>query len=272
MNCIYFTGYDARHSGNFVFDVTEGYDCYLLLITNTPARFRIGSATEEYPAHCAMLYPPRTPIWYSASTDCYSDDWVRFSSDETFVKNFPQTSRPFPISDPEYCRNLMQLLTWETSLWTGTSRSFHHAGADDCFGQSDENDSPVTDQLLRILFLKLRDDALHHAATSHGHALLLLRRQISTAPQLPWTIRQMADQLHISPGHLQLLYKQQFGISCMDDVIDFRLRKAKDLLAYTEQSVAEIAEQCGYKNIEHFCRQFRKNIGITPGTFRKNLR
>lgn len=111
MNYIYFTGYDAEHSGDFVFDITEGYNCHLLLITHTPARFRIGGTTEEYPAHCAMLYTPHTPIWYSASTDSYSDDWVRFSSDETFVKSFPQTNRPFPISDPEYCHNLMQLLT-----------------------------------------------------------------------------------------------------------------------------------------------------------------
>ena len=70
----------------------------------------------------------------------------------------------------------------------------------------------------------------------------------------------------------QLLYKQQFGVSCMDDVIDFRLRKAKDLLAYTGHSIAEIAEQCGYKNTEHFCRQFRKNAGTTPGRFRKEPR
>ena len=74
MNYIYFTGYDAEHAGDFVFDITEGYNCHLLLITHTPARFRIGGTTEEYPAHCAMLYTPRTPIWYSASTDSYSDD------------------------------------------------------------------------------------------------------------------------------------------------------------------------------------------------------
>lgn len=270
MNYIYFTGYDARHTGDFVFDVTEGYNCHLLLITHTPARFCIDGVTEAYPAHCAMLYTPRTPIWYSADAECYSDDWVRFSSDETFVTNFPQTNRPFPVSDPEYCHNLMQLLTWETSLRTGTSRSFHHAGVDDCVDQSDENDNPVTTQLLRILFLKLREDALHHDASPRGHALLMLRRQISSTPQLPWTIHKMAEQLHISPGHLQLLYKQQFGVSCMDDVIDFRLRKARDLLAYTELNISEIAEQCGYKNVEHFCRQFRKNTGIAPGKFRKS--
>ena len=96
MNYIHFTGYDAQHTADFVFDIAEGYDCYLLLITHTPACFCINAAINEYPAHCAMLYTPRTPIWYSASTDSYSDDWVRFSSDETFVKSFPQTNRPFP--------------------------------------------------------------------------------------------------------------------------------------------------------------------------------
>lgn len=271
MNYIHFTGYDAQHPNDFVFEVAEGYNCYLLLITHTPARFCVDNVIEEYPAHCAMLYSPHTPIWYSASTDNYSDDWIRFSSDEAFVQNFPQTNRPFPIADPDYCHNLIQLLTWETSLLTGTSRAFHHAKTDGCTNQSKKNNNPVITQLLRILFLKLRDDVLHHAAFPHEHTLLMLRRQISNNPQLAWTIQNMAEQLHISPGHLQLLYKQQFGISCMNDVIDFRLRKAKDLLVYTEQSIAEIAEQCGYKNTEHFCRQFHKNIGLTPGKFRKNI-
>ncbi len=271
MNYIHFTGYDAQHTADFVFDIAEGYDCYLLLITHTPACFCINAAINEYPAHCAMFYPPHTPIWYSACTDYYSDDWVRFSSDETFVRNFPLTTCPFPISDPEYCHNLMQLLTWETSLRTGTSRTCHYARSEEDAVETDANDNPTISQLLRILFLKLRDDVLHHAASSHDHELLMLRRQISNTPQFPWSVREMAQHLHLSMGHLQLLYKHQFGVSCMDDVIDFRLRKAKDLLAYTEHSITEIAEQCGYKNTEHFCRQFHKNIGISPGKYRKGL-
>lgn len=148
---------------------------------------------------------------------------------------------------------------------------YHYAKAEDAAAQTDANDNPTISYLLRILFLKLRDDVLHHAASSHDHELLMLRRQISNNPQFPWSVREMARQLHLSMGHLQTLYKQQFDISCMDDVIDLRLRKAKDLLAYTEHSISEISEQCGYKNIEHFCRQFHKNIGITPGKYRKSL-
>ena len=271
MNYIHFTGYDAQHTGDFVFDVSEVYDCCLLVLTHTPARFCIDGEINEYPAHSAILYPPSPPVWYAASADCYGDDWVRFSSDETFVQNFPLTAHPFPISDPDYCHNLIQLLTWETSRLSGTSRIYHYAKSEYNQEQMSKNDTSVISQLLHILFLRLYDEVLHHDTSAHSHELLSLRRQISNNPQLPWTVDKMAEQLHISPGHLQLLYKRQFGNSCMNDIIDFRLRKAKDLLAYTEQSIAEIAEQCGYRNIEHFCRQFRKNTGTAPGAFRKKL-
>lgn len=269
MNHIYFTGYDAVHPNDFVFDIPDGYDCYLLLITNTPARFRINEQTEEYPPHCAILYPPHHRIWYAASTECYGNDWIRFTSDETFVRNFPLSARPFPVSDSDYCHNLIQLLTWETSQWKGTARECHHAGTDTLSDSATNQENLIISQLLRILFFKLRDDVMHHAASSHDHELLTLRRQISNNPQFAWSVQEMAKLLHVSMGHLQFLYKQKFGISCMDDVIDARLRKAKDLLIYTDQSISEIAEQCGYKNMEHFCRQFRKCIGITPGKFRR---
>ena len=39
MNQIYFTGYDAVHPDDFIFDVSEGYDCYLLMNPSTPAGF-----------------------------------------------------------------------------------------------------------------------------------------------------------------------------------------------------------------------------------------
>ncbi len=244
MNQIYYVGYDAIHPDNFIYDVPEGFHNFLLIITTTPALFHIGETVSEYPAHTCILYPPGCPIWYGAAGRTYGNHWLRFASDESFVANFPQLAMPFLISDPEYCHNLFQLITWETS-------------------------QVVVSQLLRILFGKLSDDLLNAHNTRHDHELLALRRRILAAPQLSWNISTMANDLHISAGYLQLLYKQKFQISCMDDVINFRLFKARDLLTYTTQSIAEIAEQCGYSNTEHFCRQFRKNMGFSPGQYRK---
>ena len=278
MNRIYYVGYDAEHPEDFIYDVPNGFHNYLFVVTTTAARFHIDGNITEYPAHTAILYPPDHAIWYGAAETAYGNHWIRFDSDESFVTAFPQMAIPFPVSDPEYCHNLFQLLTWESSPLTSTSRSWQNTGI--ITRERDENlqqrcmDPLQTDfiisQLLRILFVKLRNDLLNMSGSCHDHALLALRRKIATTPQYPWNLSDMAAQLHISTGHLQLLYKQKFHISCMDDVISFRIFKARDLLSCTTHSIAEIAEQCGYNNTEHFCRQFRKNTGISPGQYRKN--
>lgn len=244
MNQIDSIGYDAIHQSSFRYDIPEGFHNYMLVVTTTPALFHINNTVSEYPAHTAILYPPGQKIWYGASEESYGNHWMRFSTDESFVTKFPQQGIPFSVSDPEYCHKLFQLLTWEDSQL-------------------------IISQLLRILFSKLHDDLSNTAIACHDHELLTLRRKIATNPELSWSITEMADELHISTGYLQFLYKQKFNISCMDDVINFRLLKARDYLTYTTQSVAEIAELCGYNNTEHFCRQFHKNTDLTPGQYRK---
>lgn len=50
------------------------------------------------------------------------------------------------------------------------------------------------------------------------------------------------------------------------------LRMASDQLTYTDDTIAQIAEHCGYNNLEHFCRQFKKITGKTPLTYRREIR
>ncbi len=278
MNQIYYVGYDAMHPEDFKYDIPEGFPSYLLVITTTAALFEINGAALECPPHTAILYPPGHAIRYGASRQPYGNHWLRFASDESFVIDFPQPSTPFSISDPEYFRNLFQLLTWETAQMFCSSRAYNNSGiythTGDVFLKNREPDcaetNPILSQLIRTLFYKLHDELLSTQHSFHDHELLALRRNISASPQHPWNVTDMARQLHISAGHLQLIYKQKFHASCMDDVIHFRLFKAKDLLAHTTHSITEIASQCGYNSAEHFSRQFRQNTGLTPGQYRKN--
>lgn len=250
MNQIHFMGYDGTHAEDFIFDISKGYDCYLLLLTHTPAYFWVDGELKQYPAGHAILYPPEHKIYYTACHTPYTNDWIRFSSDEAFVLQFPVTGVPFQVSDMEYCHNLFQLLTWESAFISGNSEL-------------------IITELLRVLFMKLYKDASHNVRHPHEQSLMSLRKNIHNRPQLPWSLQQMADDLHLSTGHLQLLYKKMFGTSCMDDVISARIRIAKDQLIYTSYSISKVAERCGYNNTEHFCRQFRQVTGISPGQYRK---
>lgn len=250
MNHIRYIGYSAVHPGNFIFDVPSGHDCWLLLLIHTPAFFFVNGTLREYPAKSAILFPPWHKIYYRACSGQYENDWLRFDSDETYVSTLPVQGIPFSLPDPEYCHNLFQLLTWEHTM----------PGAD-----SDR----TTDQLLRILFTKLLEACSCKPSVPHFHSLLLLRKEIYNHPQSNWSVPHMAEELHMSSGYLQVLYKKIFGTSCMEDVIDGRIRLAKDQLLYTDKPIAEIAEQCGYRNLEHFCRQFKKASDLSPSAFRK---
>ena len=79
----------------------------------------------------------------------------------------------------------------------------------------------------------------------------------------------MANSIHISEGYLQSIYKHFFNTTCIADVINSRIQTASELLISTNKSIEEIAETCGYQNTEHFIRQFKKSIGITPAKYRK---
>ena len=82
----------------------------------------------------------------------------------------------------------------------------------------------------------------------------------------------MADRIGISRSHLQRLYKQLFGMSYRDDLINLRMEKAKQLLTYTDLRIHEIADQCGYQNESHFMRQLKEKVGKTALQYRADTK
>lgn len=96
-----------------------------------------------------------------------------------------------------------------------------------------------------------------------------LRIRFINEPQLDWNIEAISKEIGISRSHLQRLYKEQYGRSCIDDIINSRIEKAKWLLVNTDMRIGQIAEQCGYTNETHFMRQFKDRAGITALSYRK---
>lgn len=248
MERIHMIGYDAVHPADFIYDVPENHDYYLLILTHTPARFWQGGESRVVPAHQAALFAPQSRIRYGACGESYGNDWMIFSSTEARVTRFPLLATPFPVLDAAYCHNLFQLLTWE-----------HMQGSHEV----------VIAQLMALLFQKLHADIDLPGGLDYRLELAALRRNILSQPERNWNVPEMAAQLHISVGYLHLLYKRQFGTSCMDDVIGSRVRRARDYLSHTRLRIQEISLLCGYNSAEHFSRQFRRYCGMSPGQYRK---
>ena len=58
-------------------------------------------------------------------------------------------------------------------------------------------------------------------------------------------------------------------MSPLDYIARTRINHAMVLLRDSELDMTTIALECGYNDSSYFTRSFRKAIGLTPGTYRK---
>ncbi len=81
----------------------------------------------------------------------------------------------------------------------------------------------------------------------------------------------ISSHFGISSSYLSKLFKETYNISIPDDIAQTRVKAGKKLLKETDNSVIEIAEQCGFLSSNVFIKAFKKYEGITPGVYRKLL-
>ncbi|MGI5894945.1 MAG: helix-turn-helix transcriptional regulator [Candidatus Merdivicinus sp.] len=99
-----------------------------------------------------------------------------------------------------------------------------------------------------------------------------LRAAMQNDLQENWNIAKMADWLNLSPSYFSHIYRKQFGISPIGDLIQMRLEAAKILLLNTDMGLRDIAEACGFENEFYFSKLFRRRLNISPGIYRKHVR
>lgn len=52
-------------------------------------------------------------------------------------------------------------------------------------------------------------------------------------------------------------------------LIDYRTEKVKELLVYTEDTLADIAFKLNFSSVAHLSRQFKQQTGLTPSYFKE---
>ena len=78
-----------------------------------------------------------------------------------------------------------------------------------------------------------------------------------------------AKKMHVSEKHLNRMCKECLNKTTSDLIADRIMLEAKRQLIYTNDTIAEIAEQLGYEDHSYFSRLFKKRCGKTPAEFAK---
>ena len=87
----------------------------------------------------------------------------------------------------------------------------------------------------------------------------------------PISVDELAGEAGLSASHFSRLFKETIGLSPHRYVMDYRVERARDLLADPDLPLAAIANRCGFADQAHFSRTFKQLEGVSPGAFRGSL-
>ncbi|GAB3162912.1 AraC family transcriptional regulator [Telluribacter humicola] len=83
------------------------------------------------------------------------------------------------------------------------------------------------------------------------------------------SIQQYAEELGITPVHLNRVCRQVVNQSALEVVQDHVLSEAKRYLLHSSYTISEIAYLLNFDDPNYFTRLFRKRLGVSPRTYRE---
>lgn len=85
----------------------------------------------------------------------------------------------------------------------------------------------------------------------------------------PIKIQDIAAHLHVNAEYLSRKFKKETTISIIQYIHNAKISEAKDLLTYTDMTLAQITAKLGFSSQSQFTTIFKANTNMTPGQFRQ---
>lgn len=113
-------------------------------------------------------------------------------------------------------------------------------------------------QVMPVLSTKARDGVVFRA-----------RAWLDVDITRPYDLKQVAQAAAVSPRTLTRYFNEVLGMSPLSYLQKVRIQRAKHLLEISMLDIPAIADQCGYRDNNSFCRIFKSETTMTPLQFRR---
>ena len=124
--------------------------------------------------------------------------------------------------------------------------------------------------IMDILSIILEDiKCSHESLTPIQQKMLEIRQYLDIHYTEKFSLDELSDRFFLSKYHLCREFKDSFGISPNQYVISKRITLAKKLLRFSQMSLDEISEKCGFYDKSYLNKQFKNSESQTASEFRK---
>ena len=87
----------------------------------------------------------------------------------------------------------------------------------------------------------------------------------------PWTLNELAADLHVSQSYLLRLFKSSTGLPPMAYLAKRRVEIAAEMLLHGDESMREIGQAVGWPDQNYLARRFRAHFGLSGTAYRERF-
>lgn len=85
------------------------------------------------------------------------------------------------------------------------------------------------------------------------------------------SLTDISSIVHVSATQLRRHFYEEFGKSPRSVFLKLRMQRAAQLLSVTSDTLAQVAESCGFQSATDFCRAFKKSFKLSPNRWRHQV-
>jgi AraC-like DNA-binding protein len=215
--------------------------------TETQVEVKLDGKNDYLSDTCFVLIPPRCMHQFNVLTNC------RISA----IRFMPADNTPFKELKAEVLDIADYKEVFDGIFTTSIAEN--------------KLDTEIRAHYLEILLLsvlrRLRygriQEKIHDERLSE--AIFYIKRHTGDKLEL----KKLASKANMSVNHFIRCFKQEFGMTPMRYSRKLLIKKAVEMLSYSELSLIEISDQLGFPDQHCFSRAFRRETGLPPGSYRK---
>ncbi|HIT57054.1 MAG TPA: helix-turn-helix transcriptional regulator [Candidatus Galloscillospira stercoripullorum] len=105
--------------------------------------------------------------------------------------------------------------------------------------------------------------------TGYGQVSKDIVRYLEAHYQQEVPLQEVADALGFNKNYICSAFKRDSGMTIGGCLTIIRIRKAAELISFSDMNLTQVAEATGFTNLSHFNRIFKKIVGVPPGQYRR---
>lgn len=123
----------------------------------------------------------------------------------------------------------------------------------------------LQEEMIRQYCLLVKRHSLSKYSYYVGQTITLVQYDLTADLRL----QTIADRLNVNSSYLSRIFHQEYGCTLTQFINSQRMDYGMLLLRQTDQSVQNIAAECGVQDVNYFIKLFKKHTGLTPVQFRE---